>query len=65
MVREGVSRFVADQQGMGLVGQMVQTQARVMAYLDSFWVFSIMALASLPLILLMKKLVARGGPAVH
>ncbi len=34
-------------------------------YLDPFWVFAIMGLAALPLILLMKKAVARGGLAMH
>jgi hypothetical protein len=44
---------------------MVREQGRVMAYLDAFWIFSIMALAALPLVVLMKKSVARGGVAVH
>ena len=44
---------------------MVHNQAREMAYLDPFWVFAIMALAALPLVLLMKKAVARGGVAMH
>ncbi len=65
MVRGGVTRAVAEQQGMGLLSQMVHSQAREMAYLDPFMVFSIMALAALPLILLMKKSVARGEVAVH
>ncbi len=30
-----------------------------------FWIFAIMALADLPLILIMKKSAARGGLAVH
>ena len=65
MVRGGVTRVVAEQQGMGMLAQMVHDQARVMAYLDAFWVFAIMALAALPLVLLMKKSVARGGLAAH
>ena len=60
MVRGGVTQAVAEQQGMGLLSRMVHTQAREMAYLDPFWMFAIMALAALPLILLMKKSVARG-----
>ena len=63
--RRGHRMPVADQQAMGLLTQMVGEQARVMAYLDAFWVFSIMALAALPLLLLMKKSVAGGGLAVH
>ena len=65
MVRGGVTRAVAEQQGMGMLSQMVRDQARVMAYLDAFWVFAIMALAALPLVLLMKRSVAQGGLAVH
>ena len=65
MLREGVTRAVAESQAMGQLSQMVREQARVMAYLDAFWVFAIMALAGLPLLLLMKKSVARGGMAVH
>lgn len=65
MVRGGVSQVMADEQGMGLLTQMVHNQARQMAYLDAFWVFAIMALAALPLVFIMKKSVARGGLAAH
>jgi MFS transporter, DHA2 family, multidrug resistance protein len=65
IVRGGVTHAVADQQAMGLLSQMVRNQARVMAYLDAFWIFWIMALAALPLVFLMKKSVAKGGAAVH
>jgi DHA2 family multidrug resistance protein len=65
MVRGGVTQNVADQQGMGLLSQMVHNQAREMAYLDPFWIFTIMSLAALALILLMKKSVAQGGGTMH
>jgi MFS transporter, DHA2 family, multidrug resistance protein len=65
MVRGGVTQVVANEQGTGMLTQMVHNQAREMAYLDPFWVFAIMALAALPLVLLMKKSVARGGLAAH
>jgi MFS transporter, DHA2 family, multidrug resistance protein len=65
MVRGGVTRAVAEQQGTGLLSRMVYNQAREMAYLDPFWVFAIMALAALLLIPLMKKGVTRGGVAMH
>ena len=61
MTRGGVTRAVAEQQGMGLLSRMVHNQAREMAYLDPLWVFAMMALAALPLILLMKKAVAKAG----
>ncbi len=65
MVRGGVSQVMANEQGMGQLTQMVHNQAREMAYLDAFWVFAVMALAALPLVLVMKKSVARGGLAAH
>ncbi len=65
MICGGVTRAVAEQQGTGMLSQMVAEQARVMAYLDPFWVFTLMALAALPLVLLMKKAVARGDVAMH
>jgi MFS transporter, DHA2 family, multidrug resistance protein len=65
MVRGGVTQAVAQQQGMGMLSQLVHNQAREMAYLDPLWVFAIMALAALPLVLLMKKGVAKGGAAMH
>jgi hypothetical protein len=65
IIRSGVTRAVAEQLGMGLLTQLVRNQAREMAYLDAFWIFTIMAMAALPLVLLMKKSAARGGLAVH
>jgi MFS transporter, DHA2 family, multidrug resistance protein len=65
MIRGGFTRVVAQQQGVGLLSQMVHNQAREMAYLDPFWVFAIMALAALPLVFLMKKSVAKGGLGMH
>ncbi len=65
MVRGGVTKAVADQQGMGMVTQMVHNQSREMAYLDIFYIFALMALAALPLVFLMKKSVTKGGVSVH
>ncbi len=65
MARGGVSPVDAHQQGMGLLRGLVARQARELAYLDVFWIFWIMALMALPLVFLMKKSVAKGGPSVH
>jgi MFS transporter, DHA2 family, multidrug resistance protein len=65
MVREGVSKVVAQQHGMGQLGAMVQNQAREMAYLDVFAIYFWMALAALPLVFLMKKSVAKSGTSAH
>ena len=61
IVRGGVTHAVADQQAMGLLSQMVRNQARVMAYLDAFWVFSIIGIArACPWSCSLKKSVAAG-----
>jgi MFS transporter, DHA2 family, multidrug resistance protein len=65
MIRGGVTQAVAGQQGKGQLSQMVHNQAREMAYLDPFWVFAMMALAAIPLILVMKKAVSKGEVAMH
>ncbi len=48
-----------------MLSQMVHEQARVMAYLDVFWIFAIIALAALPLVLLMKRSVPQGELVAH
>ena len=65
MVRGGTTEVMGHQQAQGMLSQMVHNQAREMAYLDIFWIFAIISLAALPLVLLMKKAVARGGVSVH
>jgi len=65
MVRGGISQAMADQQGFGLLRQMIGRQARFWAYLDIYHLFAIMALVALPFVFLMKKSVAKGGPAPH
>ena len=57
----GVSPPDAREQAMGLMDSMIQSQARVMAYLDVFWVYWILALSIFPLLLLMRKSVAKGN----
>jgi hypothetical protein len=58
-------RRVAEHLVSGGQAQMVNNQAREMAYLDAFWIFWVMALAALPLVLLMRKSVSRGAAAMH
>ncbi len=65
MVRGGTTEVMGHQQAQGMLSQMVHNQARELAYLDIFWIFAIISLAALPLVLLMKKAVARGGVSVH
>lgn len=65
IVRGGATLPVGRREGFALMYRMVQDQARLMSYLDVFWIFAAMALAALPLVLLMKKSVARRGLSAH
>jgi DHA2 family multidrug resistance protein len=65
MAREGVSKVVGEQQAMGQLGAMVQSQAREMAYLDVFTIFCFMALAAVPLVFLMKKTAGKSSVSAH
>ncbi len=64
-VAHGVSAAVGREQAMGLIQGMVRSQSRVLAYLDTFWIYWVMGLAILPVLLLMKRSVARGGATMH
>jgi hypothetical protein len=44
---------------------LVHEQARVMSYLDIFWLASLAALLVLPLVLLMRRSVSEGGLVTH
>jgi MFS transporter, DHA2 family, multidrug resistance protein len=56
---------VGHDQAFGLLSRMVREQARVIAYLDIFWLFWVMILATIPLVFLMTKSVAKGELAAH
>ena len=64
-VRGGVTQAVGNDQGFALMSNAVRNQARVLGYLDVFWVFWIMALLALPLVFLMKRAVAKAGAPAH
>jgi DHA2 family multidrug resistance protein len=65
MARGGLTQWMADQQGFGLMSRMVGQQARFMAYLDIYYIFAIMALVALPFVFLMRKSVSKGGITPH
>ncbi len=58
----GASPSAARAQAFGWIGQQVQNQASLLAYVDVFWVLMLMALCAIPLALLLRK-VKLGGPA--
>ncbi|WP_409189827.1 DHA2 family efflux MFS transporter permease subunit [Bradyrhizobium sp. RDM4] len=58
----GSSVAAAQQQAIGWIGQTVQAQAALLAYIDVFWVLTLISLAAIPLALMLRK-VKLGGAA--
>ena len=59
---QGSSLGKANLQAIAWIGQQLQTQVAMLAYMDVFWVLMLVALAGIPLALSLRK-VALGGPA--
>jgi DHA2 family multidrug resistance protein len=56
----------AQQQALAWVGQQVQTQASFLAYMDAFWVLTLIALAAVPLALTLRRVKLGGAkPTAH
>jgi len=65
-VGQGSPLVEAQQQTIAWVGQQVQLQASFLAYMDAFWVLTLVALAAVPLALSLRKVKLGGGaPAGH
>jgi MFS transporter, DHA2 family, multidrug resistance protein len=63
---QGSSLIEAQQQAFAWVGQQVQTQASFLAYMDVFWVLTLIALAAVPLALTLRTVKLGGAkPAAH
>jgi DHA2 family multidrug resistance protein len=60
--RAGADPELARHQALGLLYNLLQQQSTLMAYLDAFMAFSLMALAVIPLILLMRRSAAKDAP---
>jgi DHA2 family multidrug resistance protein len=58
----GCSVASAQQQAIDWIGQTVQAQAALLAYMDVFWVLMLISLAAIPLALMLRK-VKPGGAA--
>jgi DHA2 family multidrug resistance protein len=61
-VAQGSSPGHAQQQAFGWIGQQVQSQAMLLAYIDVFWALMLISAAAVPLALILRK-VKLGGPA--
>jgi MFS transporter, DHA2 family, multidrug resistance protein len=59
---DGVSPAQAQQQAFTWIGQQVQTQATLLAYIDVFWALMLISAAAIPLALILRK-VKLGRPA--
>jgi DHA2 family multidrug resistance protein len=58
----GSSLVQAHQQAIGWIGQQLQMQSSLLAYMDAFWVLMLISLAAVPLALALRK-VKLGTPA--
>jgi MFS transporter, DHA2 family, multidrug resistance protein len=61
-VQQGSALAQAQQQAVTAIGQQIQTQAAYLAYVDAFWVLTLISLAAIPLALTLRK-IKLGGPA--
>lgn len=59
----GSGAIQAQQQAIAWIGQQVQTQAALLAYIDVFWSLMLLALAAVPLALLLRPIKLGGRPA--
>ena len=65
-VGQGSPLIEAQQQTIAWIGQQVQLQASFLAYMDAFWVLTLVALAAVPLALSLRKVKLGGAaPAGH
>jgi len=60
----GASTGDANGQAMGLIGQMIQSQATLLAYIDVFYVWAIAAALMIPVVLILVRRVQIRGHAV-
>ena len=63
---QGVAAVNTQNLAIGWIGQIVQSQAALLAYIDVFWIAAVFAALMVPLTLLLLRPVPRGtAPAVH
>ena len=65
-VHQGSSLLQAQQQAIVWIGKQVQTQASLLAYMDTFWVLMLISLSAIPLALALRKVkLGAGTPNAH
>ncbi len=65
LMGRGVDAATAARQAQGTLFGMVQRQAAMLSFLDTFRLLAFVFIAMLPLLLLMRRPAQRGGPPVH
>jgi DHA2 family multidrug resistance protein len=65
LVARGTSAADAQQQAYGVVQNLVQRQATMLAYIDNFYILGAIILAMIPFVFLMKRTKSGGEMAVH
>jgi DHA2 family multidrug resistance protein len=61
----GASEVDAHRRAIAFVGELVQTQASLLSYIDVFWTFAIVAALAIPVVLLLLRSVRLGAAPVH
>jgi DHA2 family multidrug resistance protein len=63
---QGSLLALAQQQAVGWIGQQVQAQSSYLAYMDVFWVLTLVSLAAVPLALSLRRIkLGSQAPAAH
>jgi DHA2 family multidrug resistance protein len=65
LMAHGTSTADAQQQAYGVVQNLVQRQATMLAYIDNFYILATIILAMVPFVFLMKRTKSGGEMAVH
>jgi MFS transporter, DHA2 family, multidrug resistance protein len=65
LVAHGTNPADAQKQAYGVLQNMVQRQATLLAYIDNFYVLGFVILAMIPMVFLMKRTKSSGEMAVH
>ena len=63
--QQGAAPPDAHKQAIGLIGQMVETQSSLLAYIDVFWAYAVFAAAMVMLAVMLRRIEPGGAPAVH
>jgi DHA2 family multidrug resistance protein len=64
-VAQGVPPLDAQRRAVVSLGLSVQSQSTLLAYIDVFWLYAVLALAMIPLALMLRRVDMRAAPAMH